>query len=505
MNSVVKSEVKLNSSIYRAMRRPVAEDLRLLREKARFLPGLVTWLGYRQTSTPVVHGARFAGETKYSVWKLLKLALSTTTSFSSRPLQLATIVGMLTAAMTLLCLIYIVVRKFLGGYPVGYASIIFSIFFFGALQLIVIGLMGEYISRIYSETQGRPLYLLKDLRPARTGERSTTVVNEVPAKPASIEAIRDLMLTDRWQPNAGVFSGVSIEVLTRYNLEGWSKAPKILTAHDSGRLSAVAFVTELEWDTRLLGKRAARVLYSTVGPTLTADARINAAHSLAAEIDRYARTNRIELMDARISNHDLLVMRAFESHGFHTVDLLVTLGIPNAAYDRVLTGVKQPQGYSIRDLRESDIALLADLSYEAYGETDAIQDRFFLEPSLDHSRSQNIFREWFLNLARKHETGEGKIFVADIGGRAVGYLGMEKMPSPTGGFVWKDSLNAIDRSARGMGAYKSLVLCAAEHARSTNAEALITKTQSSTERVINTWLHMGGNLLESFVTLHRTA
>jgi dolichol-phosphate mannosyltransferase len=297
MNSVVKSEVRLNSSIYRAMRREVAEDLRKLREKARFLPGLVTWLGYRQTSTPVVHGARFAGETKYSVWKLLKLALSTTTSFSARPLQLATIIGMMTAAITVIFLIYIVVRKFLGGYPVGYASIIFSIFFFGALQLIVIGLMGEYISRIYSEAQSRPLYLLKDLgAPRIAAERAPTP-----------EEVLTLLRSDASQPNAGVFAAASQEALTEYNLAAWQRpGTTTLAEYSHDRLAGVAFVTELDWDTRMLGMPCARVLHTVVDSKLPSSERIEIASRLARKIARFAKERNISLMDARVSNHDLL-------------------------------------------------------------------------------------------------------------------------------------------------------------------------------------------------------
>ncbi len=160
MNSVVRSEVVLDSSIFRAMRREVADDLRQMREKARYLPGLVRWTGYKQTSVPVVHGKRFAGTTKYSLWRLIKLALATATSFSAAPLQFATVSGMGMAVLAVLAVIYILIRKVLGAYPVpGYASVMVAIFFFAALQLIVIGLMGEYVSRIYREVQGRPLYL----------------------------------------------------------------------------------------------------------------------------------------------------------------------------------------------------------------------------------------------------------------------------------------------------------------------------------------------------------
>lgn len=164
INSVAKTEVPINSSIFRVMTREVADSLRECREKARFLPGLVSWLGYRQTSEPVEHGKRFAGTTKYSFWRLIKLALNTSTSFSVIPLQIATIAGLIIAALSLLFGGYILFRKIFYDFGVvGYASIMFAIMFFGALQLIVMGLMGEYIGRIYSEAQARPLYLLKDL------------------------------------------------------------------------------------------------------------------------------------------------------------------------------------------------------------------------------------------------------------------------------------------------------------------------------------------------------
>ena len=129
MNSVARSEVALDSSIFRAMKREVADDLHQMREKARYLPGLAPWIGYKQTSVPVVHGKRFAGETKYSFWRLIKLALSTATSFSAAPLQIATVSGMGMAALAALAVIYILIRKVFGAYPVpGYASLMVANF-----------------------------------------------------------------------------------------------------------------------------------------------------------------------------------------------------------------------------------------------------------------------------------------------------------------------------------------------------------------------------------------
>jgi polyisoprenyl-phosphate glycosyltransferase len=165
INGVAKTEVPINSSIFRAMTREVADALRACREQARFITGMVSWLGFSQTSVSVEHGERFAGTTKYNFWRLIRLAVNTGTSFSSRPLQVATVIGLITAGLALMVLLYIIVRKIQGGFAVlGYASIMFAIMFFGALQLIVLGLMGEYIGRIYTESQNRPLYLLKDLK-----------------------------------------------------------------------------------------------------------------------------------------------------------------------------------------------------------------------------------------------------------------------------------------------------------------------------------------------------
>jgi hypothetical protein len=100
------------------------------------------------------------------------LGLNTSTSFSVIPLQIATIAGAIIAILALIFLVYIILRKILYGFGVmGYASLMFAIMFFGALQLIVLGLMGEYIGRIYSESQARPLYLLRDTGPDPIGIR----------------------------------------------------------------------------------------------------------------------------------------------------------------------------------------------------------------------------------------------------------------------------------------------------------------------------------------------
>ncbi len=524
MNSVARSEVRLDSSIFRAMRKNVADDLRTLREKARYLPGLVRWLGYKQTSVPVVHGARFAGQTKYSFWRLIKLALSTATSFSAAPLQFATVAGMSTAALATLAVVYILIRKILGGYAVpGYASIMIAIFFFGALQLIVIGLMGEYVSRIYREAQGRPLYLLRDLLPKDEGGRMKDEgrgISSLPIQRLSSlstgerEELFQVIASDGHLPHAKVFMDGERAALADYHLAAWKHAdPFVFFAREGNRVTAAALLTELEWDTRVLGLPAGRILYANaVGGAVDAN-RIHALHNVLEQAVYFSKERKLRLLDARVSSEDLFVTRAFESAGFHLVDLLVTLGAPSEKFERVLSGggftrngnaVEFGNGLRVRPMRPEDEAVLAIISEESFGDHTMIQDRFFLEPIIPPERSQDLFREWFSNIARKH-TESTLILAAELDGIVCGYIALEPMALFGNALWWKDSLNAVAADARGRGVYRALVIAAFEYAREHDAAGLLTKTQASTQRVINTWLHLGSDILESAATLHWTS
>ena len=515
MNSVARAEVHLDSSIFRAMRRPVADDLKGLREKARYLPGLVRWLGYRQTSVPVEHGKRFAGQTKYSLYKLLKLALSTATSFSAAPLQFATLSGMAAAGVAALAVIYIVVRKLLGGYTVpGYASIMIAIFAFGALQLIVIGLMGEYVSRIYREAQGRPLYVLKDEKKASIARatNATTSQRLSALSQETKQAVRSAIASDQHLPLANVFPDSSVPQIAEYHLNEWAKSdPFVFTNYQNGRLASTCLLQELEFDTRLLGMPAARILYgnSTGGDIdLT---RVSALSNVLSQVSTFAKEKGIRLIDARVSNQDLFIARAYEEAGFHSVDLLVTLGATKEKIAKVLGGLKYDWsgdaiGFSpsliIRPMIAGEEIALAEISAEAFADHSMIQDRFFLEPTILPERARALFREWFMNLSKKHLSGNGSVLVAEVDGKLAGYLGMEPMAPMNGVTWWKDSLNAVAAEARGQGVYRALVIAALAHIQKMDAAGLITKTQSSTYRVINTWLHLGCDILESSATLH---
>lgn len=522
MNSVARSEVVLDSSIFRAMRREVADDLHQMREKARYLPGLVRWTGYKQTSVPVVHGKRFAGQTKYSLWRLIKLALATATSFSAAPLQLATVSGMGMAALAVLVVIYILIRKILGAYPVpGYASVMVAIFFFAALQLIVIGLMGEYVSRIYREVQGRPLYLLRSLR--ESGVRN--YVSEIGNRELGGRRCASLSETEKNEllsaigrdghlSLARIFASQDSRRLATYHLAAWEKADPFVFLHEeSGQITAVALLAELDWDTRVLGLPAGRILYANALGDATDALRIDAMKEILKKMITVAREKKIRLLDARVSNEDLFVMRAFESEGFHTVDVLVTLGAAREKFERILERKNFERradqcdfgnGLIVRPMQQGDEATLAHISHISYGDTTIIQDRFFLEPMIPHDRAQEVFREWFLNLAKRHRDGNATVLTAELDGSIAGYIALEPMAPFGNAQWWKDSLNAVAPESRGRGIYRALVLAAIDYARTRDAAGLITKTQSSTYRVINSWLHLGGDVLESAATLHWT-
>ncbi|HEY3874973.1 MAG TPA: glycosyltransferase [Candidatus Kapabacteria bacterium] len=516
MNSLARSEVRLDSSIFRAMRKSVADDLRAMREKARYLPGLVRWIGYRQTSVPVVHGKRFAGQTKYSFWRLIKLALSTATSFSAAPLQFATLSGMVTAGVAVLAVLYILLRKMLGGYAVpGYASIMIAIFFFGALQLIVIGLMGEYVSRIYRESQGRPLYLLKDLG-------STEMVLGV-GDTVSNEIKQLSSLSDRERESFLEAIGNDVRLpmkflggnLSNYHFEQWKKIDPIVYLEKVGtEISAACLISELEWDTKVLGIRSGRIHYANAFGGSMEPKQLEALQAVLRKSLDLARSKQIRLLDARVSTEDLFITRAFEQAGFHLVDILVTMGTAKAKFDRVLSNggyrregnsLRFEDGLCIRPMQQSDAAILTTLSESAYGDHTMIQDRFFLEPSIAPDRARQLFVEWFRNLARNHHEGKAIVLVSELNGQPCGYIGMEPMTAPDGTLWLRDSLNAVAEQARGRGVYRSLVLAGFDHAQRTGAAGLFTKTQASTTRVINSWLHLGADLFESTATLHWTA
>lgn len=156
--------IPLDTGDFRLLDRVVVEGLRRMPEESRYLRGMVSWLGYRQCGLSYVRDARYAGNTKYTLRKMLQFAFNGITSFSEKPLVLAGWMGVMTTFAGFAYLLYILVGKFLRPDSVvsGWASMIGVVIFFGGVQLLFLGVLGQYIGRIYRETKRRPLYILED-------------------------------------------------------------------------------------------------------------------------------------------------------------------------------------------------------------------------------------------------------------------------------------------------------------------------------------------------------
>lgn len=147
---------------FRLMSRPVVDALKELRENHRFMKGLFSWVGFRQVSVPYHREPRFAGTSKFNYWKLWNFAIEGITSFSFIPLQVATYVGFLVAVVAFVYGLYMLVNTLLHGNAVpGYPSLIVTMLFLGGAQLMTLGVIGEYVGRIYNESKRRPLYVIR--------------------------------------------------------------------------------------------------------------------------------------------------------------------------------------------------------------------------------------------------------------------------------------------------------------------------------------------------------
>jgi dolichol-phosphate mannosyltransferase len=157
-------DIPVDTGDFRLMSRRVVRDLRRLQEQSRFVRGLVTWIGYNQTPVMYDRDRRYGGDTKYPVTKMMKFALDGITGFSSQPLRLASHGGLLLATSSLALMGVFTIYKLVGGAGLvpGWTSLMVAVLFLGGLQLLAIGILGEYIGRIYEEAKRRPLYLVRE-------------------------------------------------------------------------------------------------------------------------------------------------------------------------------------------------------------------------------------------------------------------------------------------------------------------------------------------------------
>jgi dolichol-phosphate mannosyltransferase len=158
---LTKVDIPVDTGDFRLMSRRVVDALKAIRERHRFIRGLVSWVGYPQTAIEYDRDARFAGESKYPVSKMLRFAIDGITSFSDIPLRFASYFGFIVSAVAFAVAMFEIVLRVFTGYNLpGYTSTIFAVLFLGGVQLIGIGILGEYIGRIYEEIKARPLYVV---------------------------------------------------------------------------------------------------------------------------------------------------------------------------------------------------------------------------------------------------------------------------------------------------------------------------------------------------------
>lgn len=162
LSRVTGVAIPADTGDFRLMTRRALNTLLQLRERHRFVRGMVSWIGYRQSPLPYDRPQRFAGETKYPFRKSLRLAFDAITSFSTHPLRLASYLGLGVSGFAFVYILVVVVLKLFGVNFPGYTSLMASILLLGGVQLVVLGIVGEYVGRIFEQGQNRPLYVVDD-------------------------------------------------------------------------------------------------------------------------------------------------------------------------------------------------------------------------------------------------------------------------------------------------------------------------------------------------------
>jgi len=156
-------KIPLDTGDFRLMDRKVVNVLRQMRERHRFPRGMSAWVGFKQIGVEYKRAARLAGETKYPFRKMFRLALNDVTGFSYFPLQVATFFGFISAGLAILAMPVVIYLRVSGSQAFfGQATTLLAVLFLGGVQLICLGILGEYVGRLYDEAKGRPLYIVRD-------------------------------------------------------------------------------------------------------------------------------------------------------------------------------------------------------------------------------------------------------------------------------------------------------------------------------------------------------
>lgn len=170
LNKMTNVKIPMDTGDFRLIDRKVAEVFKNMPEKNRFVRGMMSWIGFKQIPIEYERNERFAGETKYPLHKMIKFALDGIFSFSSKPLKLVEYIGLWTVLIALGIFVYSVISKLtgMGNLVSGWTSIMTTVTFLGGVQLLSVGILGEYIARIYDESKGRPLFIID--REINTGD-----------------------------------------------------------------------------------------------------------------------------------------------------------------------------------------------------------------------------------------------------------------------------------------------------------------------------------------------
>lgn len=155
-------DIPADTGDFRLIDKKVADAFRHMPERSRFIRGMIAWLGFKQTPIEYERDARFAGETKYPLKKMIKLASNGILSFSTQPLKLVMTVGLLAVIVSLGLLVYAIVSKATGQADTGWASLMVTITFLGGVQLMSVGVLGQYLARMFEESKNRPLYIVSE-------------------------------------------------------------------------------------------------------------------------------------------------------------------------------------------------------------------------------------------------------------------------------------------------------------------------------------------------------
>jgi len=168
MNLFTNMHIPENSADFRLIDRKVVTEFKGLKEKNKFFRGLVNWIGFKKCVVTYDASPRLAGVSKYSFWKMLKFAFDGITSFSAFPLHVATMLGILVSCASFLYAMYaIYIRVFTETAVPGWTSVLVAVLFLGGVQLLSLGIIGEYLNRVYTETKDRPVYIVRNVHGSR--------------------------------------------------------------------------------------------------------------------------------------------------------------------------------------------------------------------------------------------------------------------------------------------------------------------------------------------------